>query len=317
MKLVDIAAEFADLNIFNSSTRKTLLEKVSVFCRRSNVHYVADLSLASISHFKQQTLSLAQPITYNGYIRYMRLVLDHAVNMKYTDNNPFRSIRLAPVGEVSHKVLELDTLDEVCDFLVRNANRYKPAWFWITVIYTLYNTGMRRRQLVSLKLKDIDFNKRLIRLSYEGSKTRRSWSIPIDADLCSHLQELVLRSEMVMGRRMLQSDYLFVVSRFYSRYKTNSDGGTPPEAITGFFKRLSRGFGGRIGAHRFRHTLATELCNPGDDSPPDIFSVQSILGHTSIQTTRRYVQTNTNQMRNTLARLHKPFSRKYHTELTF
>lgn len=317
MKLMDVAAEFADLNIFNPATRTTVLEKVSVFCRRSDVHSLSDLSFAAISDFKRQTLTIAQPITYNGYIRYMRLVLDHAVNMKYTDTNPFRSIRLAPVGEVSHKVMELDTLDDVCDFIVHNANRYKPAWFWITVIYTLYNTGMRRRQLVTLKLKDIDFNRRLIRLSYDGSKTRRSWSIPMDSDLSSQLNELVSRSEIAMGRRMMPNDYLFVVSRFYARYKTNEDGSTPPEAITGFFKRLSRGFGERVGAHRFRHTLATELCNPADDSPPDIFSVQAILGHTSIQTTRRYVQTNTNQMRNTLDRLQNPFSRQYHAELTF
>jgi integrase len=76
------------------------------------------------------------------------------------------------------------------------------------------------------------------------------------------------------------------------------------ESITGFFKKLSRNTDSKIGAHRLRHTLATELCNPTDnDAPPDLFTVQHILGHTSLQTTRGYVKTSMTRMSAALNRV--------------
>jgi integrase len=311
MKIIDLAKEFADLNIFNEFTHATLMDKVKVFCQRSGVDSIEDLSLDSIACFKRKTLDIAQPITYNGYIRYMRLVIDHAISRNLTDKNLFRSVRLAPVGAVPRKVLERETIDEMCNHIYINPDSFKPSWFWLTVIYALYFTGMRRRQLVSLKLADINFKDEQILLSYEGSKTHRSWLIPMHEEVSSRLQDLILRTEQVMGRRMRPNDYLFVASRFYPRYSVTSKGNMKPDAITGFFKRLSRDLGKPVGAHRFRHTFATELCNPGDDSPPDIFAVQSILGHTNVQTTRNYVQTSTDRMEMTINRINTPFSKRY------
>ena len=311
MKIIDLAQEFADLNIFNESTHTTLLDKVKVFCERSEVEKIEDLSLDAIVRFKKRTLDIAQPVTYNGYIRYMRLVVDHAISKNLATQNLFRSVRLAPVGAIPRKVLERETIDAMCNRIYNNPDAYKPSWFWLSVVYTLYFTGMRRRQLVSLKLGDINFTDELIVLSYEGSKTRRSWTIPMHAEVSARLHDLILRSEKVLGRRLKPNDYLFVASRFYTRYQITGKGSMKPEAITGFFKRLSRDLGISIGAHRFRHTFATELCNPEDDSPPDIFAVQSILGHTNVQTTRNYVQTSTDRMEMTINRLNTPFSRSY------
>lgn len=311
MKIIDLAQEFADLNIFNESTHTTLLDKVKVFCERSGVEKIGDLSLEAIVRFKKRTLDVAQPVTYNGYIRYMRLVVDHAISRNLATQNLFRSVRLAPVGSVPRKTLERETIDAMCNHIYNNPEAYKPSWFWLSIVYTLYFTGMRRRQLVSLKLSDINFSDELILLSYEGSKTRRSWTIPMHKEVSARLHDLILRSEKILGRRMKPNDHLFVASRFYSRYQVTSKGSMKPEAITGFFKRLSRDLGKPVGAHRFRHTFATELCNPVDDSPPDIFAVQSILGHTNVQTTRNYVQTSTDRMEMTINRINTPFSGRY------
>ncbi len=130
-------------------------------------------------------------------------------------------------------------------------------------------------------------------------------------EVTARLHDLILRSEHAMGHKMKPDDYLFVASRFYKRYGTTKKGGMKPSAITGFFKRLSKAIDKPIGAHRFRHTFATELCNPADDSPPDIFAVQSILGHTNVQTTRNYVQTSTDRMEMAINRINTPFSGRY------
>src|SRR5690606_14694512 len=132
-------------------------EKVSLFCRRSEIDNVEDVSLTIIGIFKTRTLEIARPVTYNGYLRYMRLVFDYAVSRGYANENLFRTVRVAPIGAVPRKIIERETIEEVSKHLFENPTKYKPCWFWLSVIYTLYFTGMRRRQLVSLKLRDIHF----------------------------------------------------------------------------------------------------------------------------------------------------------------
>lgn len=313
MYLLDVAKEFADINIFNDYTHRTLLEKVKVFCERSGVVTLEDVNLTSITRFKKKTLDVAKPVTYNGYIRYMRLVMDYAISRGYTQNNNniFKTIRLAPVGEIPRKVMNMDVIDTACRHISQNAHEYRPHWFWLTVIYTLYYTGMRRRQLVSLKLKDIDFETSHITLSYDGSKTHRSWIIPMHETVNARLHDLVLRSEAALGRKLKGNDLLFSAGRFYPRYRMTRAGGMKADAITGFFKRLSIKLNISIGAHRFRHTLATELCNPPGQEAPDIFAVQALLGHTSIQTTRSYTVTSRARMETLMDNVRVPFSKSY------
>lgn len=302
MRLLDIATEFADLNIFNQDTYDTVVGKTKVFCERAGVATIGDIDFTVLANFKKLTLSSSKPITYNGYIRYLRIVVDYAIERGYASKNLFREIKLAPEGSPPPKTMEGDTIKELCDHIAGKKAKYGESEFWLTVVTCLFYTGMRRRQLVSLRLRDVNFDLKTITLSYEGSKTKRSWSIPVHVELASKLEKFVHLNEEVLGRKMKSDDFLFVASRFNPRYAVTAEGGMRRDAITGFFKRLGRTIEKGVGANRFRHTFATDLCNPNDDTPPDIFSVQAMLGHTSIVTTRRYVQTSVRRMDSTLSR---------------
>ncbi len=142
-----------------------------------------------------------------------------------------------------------------------------------------------------------------ILLRYEGSKTLREWKIPLHDELALNLRVLIDRSELLTGRKLTGNDYLFQVCRLNKRYKDDGKGRMQAESVTRFFKRLSRRTGLKIGAHRFRHTLATALCNPDDGTTPDIFVAQAILGHTSLQTTRNYVTTSMHRMTQALNKI--------------
>lgn len=62
--------------------------------------------------------------------------------------------------------------------------------------------------------------------------------------------------------------------------------------ISGFYQRLYKEHGIRIGAHRIRHTMATKLGTTGN-----IRVLQEMLGHKSILTTQRYVHVGVGHMR--------------------
>ena len=304
MKLIDIAKEFSDLNIFNTYTQDKVLNVAKIFVERSEVEDFDKISLKAIAQFKERTLKLAKPVTYNAYLRYLRIIADYAYSQNLITKNYFREVKLAPIGVVPHKTIESKTLKLAVEHLKSHGNLYDPHWFWLATIHCLYYTGMRRRQLVNLQLSDINFHEKTILLRYQSSKTLREWSIPLHDKLSFYIIELIEKSERVIGRTLKKDDYLFQVCRLNVRYKPDKLGRMKGESITGFFKKLSRNTDSRIGAHRLRHTLATELCNPtNDDSPPDLFTVQHILGHTSLQTTRGYVKTSMNRMSAALNRV--------------
>jgi site-specific recombinase XerD len=169
---------------------------------------------------------------------------------------------------------------------------------------TLYYTGIRRRQLVNIQMKDLNFHSKTLKASLLGSKTYREWDIPIHPNLIPELQKLTQESEKALGRKLRSDDHLFAIRRFNQRYAANLDNPDQMkrEQVSGFFKRLSGKIEGRIGAHRLRHTTATTLCNPPDGAP-DLFAAQDLLGHTELSTTRTYVHTKIDRMRREVGRL--------------
>ncbi|WP_189419065.1 tyrosine-type recombinase/integrase [Cellvibrio zantedeschiae] len=323
MKLIDIAKEYVDLNVFNPFTQSTILNRAELFSARTGVEDINDITLETLATFKRKTLhslNPIKPVTYNGYLRYLRIVGDYAVAQHLIQKNLFREIRLAPVTEPRPKTMSQNEILDICNCILSGRDSgYRPGWFWLTVICVFYYTGMRRRQLVTLRLSDLiwsDDTITSIQLRAEGSKTLREWQIPVHPQLANYLKAFLQRSEMELNRSLRPDDYLFEVSRFYKRYKEPVNGRMNPTAITGFFKRLSRNTGVPVGAHRFRHTFATTLCNPPGDGFPDVFAVQAILGHTNLQTTRRYVQTKMRSMDNALRTMGALFSSEKTTHLT-
>ena len=229
------------------------------------------------------------------------------MGLKWLVWSPLRHVKSAPEGSPERRAISREALNRLLSVLHDDygrprsvGNKLYPRWFWRTVVLTLYYTGMRRRQLIGLRWRDIDFDKGEIRLCYEGSKTRRQWEIPIADALLPELLKLRKRTLSQRGSSdyaAIGQDQVFNVSLFYKRYRGTR---MTTEQISGFFRRLAEVSGVRVSAHQMRHTLATELTR-GDQ--PDFKAVAALLGHTDIRTTLRYVHTDTAQMRRLLTRL--------------
>ena len=265
-----------------------------------------DLDLDQITHnllvsWRTQVLARARPSTWNNYRAHIRALLNYAVLSDWLVESPLKRVKAAPVGSLKGKALSQADLRRLLSLLRDDygqectvGNALCPRWFWRIVFRTLYYTGMRRRQLVTLRWQDVDLDAAEILLRYEGSKTRREWSIPIPEPLLpdlAKLQQRTIRERGLEGVRSLRRNQVFNVSTFYARYR----GPEMTEAqLTGFFKRLASTAGVAVSAHRMRHTLATELTR-GENR--DLKAVQDLLGHTDIRTTLRYVHTDIRQMR--------------------
>lgn len=133
----------------------------------------------------------------------------------------------------------------------------------------LLGTGVRMRTLITLKVKDVDLVNNRIFLS--TTKTKKQYYIPMSTQL-----KRVLTTYLNSWCNNAD-DYLF--PNQYGEMLSKNVLGT---LITRY--NQSRGVYSR-GVHKFRRTFATNYIKNGGD----ISRLQLLLGHSKIETTRRYV----------------------------
>ena len=137
----------------------------------------------------------------------------------------------------------------------------------------MYATGLRISELINLKVNDIDLLEGTVIVMGKGSKER---VIPVGDYAIGYLNRyLKVRYKLLKD----PTDYLFL----------NNHG----KAISrqGFFKILKsllreKGLNEDASPHTLRHSFATHLINRG----ADLRSVQEMLGHSDITTTKIYTE---------------------------
>ena len=136
----------------------------------------------------------------------------------------------------------------------------------------MYGTGLRVSELVSLTVYDVDFYNAFLRIKGKGSKER---IVPINNASLKYLKLYLDRRCLLLKKKT--SDELFLNAR--------------GEGISrqGFFKNLKKilakkGMPVNISPHSLRHSFATHLIENG----ADLRSVQTMLGHSDITTTKIY-----------------------------
>jgi len=133
------------------------------------------------------------------------------------------------------------------------------------ILIVALNTGMRRGEILNLEWKQIDLNKRLIKV--ENTKSGNNRIIPVNESL---YQEL-LKAKNMNGR-----------SRFVF---PNPETGQPYTEVKKSFKNACRkAMIDDMRFHDLRHTFATRLVESG----VDLITVRDLLGHFSVRITQRY-----------------------------
>ena len=170
---------------------------------------------------------------------------------------------------------------EELDELFREADDFEEA-----VFATLLLTGLRKRELYFLTWRDVDLDHATLRVSGEGKvgfspKDYEERVIPMAPDLVHILSGLPRRAEWVFPNRKGRQ-----LSHLLRRLQT-----TAARA-------------GVVGAtlHKFRHTYATRLLERG----ADIVTVQKLMGHSDLETTRKYLNPEDSLKRQAVNRLSLP-----------
>ena len=293
MLLFQVAEQYALYNIYNVETKATALRSCSLFDRRSGLDHVDNLAQEHVVRFRKETLAVAKAVTYNGYLRYIKMVARWGQERGLLNAESILLLRKAPQPKAPKKTIENDDYAKLIAHMHRHPDIVTCSWFWIHVIQFLHRVGVRRRQLVEIQIQDIDWQRGILRLRYQGSKNLREWDAPLIDPVLEDLRYLFKANATTLKRDLLPTDKVFNICYFNKDCSPDPLDQTRmrPEYVTQQLKKISHRTGIRIGAHRLRHTLATRLCNPEDPNmAADLVLAQEVLGHSDISTTRDYVQ---------------------------
>ena len=188
------------------------------------------------------------------------------------------------------KLPQILTIDEVERLLRQTDASTAPGTRDRAMMETLYATGIRVTELVSLKLSDINLDNGYLRCFGKGSKER---IVPLGSMAQRHVAEYLdgARKELVGGRE--DTGALFV--NHHGRAMTRQ----------GFWKIVKRyateaNIGKRITPHTLRHSFATHLLQNG----ADLRSVQEMLGHADISTTQIYTRLTKGRLKEVYTKSH-------------
>lgn len=140
------------------------------------------------------------------------------------------------------------------------------------IIELLYTTGIRRSELIHLKMSDINLYEASMKVLGKRNKER---IIPLLHSIKEQLESYFRVRESIEGAE--KQPYVFLSKSGHKIYET-----LVYRIINGYFSKVSSKV--KKSPHILRHTFATHLLNKG----ADLNSVKELLGHSSLASTQVY-----------------------------
>lgn len=156
------------------------------------------------------------------------------------------------------------------------------------IIELFYSTGIRRIELIEIKLSDLDLENGTLKVLGKRNKERY---VPL---LHSVVQTIKLYKSQRQGlREIVNFEYLFLTKKGVKIYET-----LVYRIINEYFSMASLKV--KKSPHILRHSFATHLLNQG----ADLNAVKELLGHSSLAATQIYTH-------NSIAELKKVYSKAH------
>ncbi len=215
--------------------------------------------------------------TISRHLSTLRSFYNYLVEVKLISSNIYKRVRNPKVPKKLPNylsVVEIDTIIEEID--EDNDEDIKEKF----IFELLYSTGIRVSECASIKLSDIDYQNKTIRIMGKGSKERLVYY----GESCERLlnKYLSIRNNLIKDG----IEYLLV----------NQKGGKiSRESIEYIIDKIIKksSVKHKISPHTLRHSFATHLLDNG----ADLKSVQELLGHVNLNTTEIYTHISNERLR--------------------
>lgn len=228
---------------------------------------------------------------YRVYFRTLKAAFNKAKDWGYVKENYFTKVKLPKRQKLAPVFINSNQLSTISD-------QIKNEIVEDVVVFAFY-TGMRLNEIVNLRWKNVDLNKRIITVGDDKflTKGRNQRFIPIcDEALTSILSQRERKKKIfsIKSHGCVQ-DYVFCKAngvRFTGDY------------ISKIFKLACKaaGMDSAIHFHSLRHSFASNLVQKG----VPLYTIKELLGHSSVSTTEIYSHLNIDSLREAVKKLDSP-----------
>lgn len=231
-----------------------------------------------------------KPTSINRHLSALRSFYNFLLKENAIESNPFKLVN-GPKKEKKlpnyMKYSEFETLVNTCDETplgIRNR----------ALIELLFATGARIGELIKVKVSDINYSNREIKVLGKGNKERICYFNSYSEEFLKlYINEA---RPILLGNK--KSDRLFI---------NHIGGELTDRGVRDILDKLIKKacLNTKITPHTFRHTFATMLLNEGCD----LKSVQELLGHVNLSTTSIYTHLTNDRIKDIYLHTH-PRSKK-------
>lgn len=240
------------------------------FCRFFEAeNFCSDIGEDTYEEYKEflQGLNEMKDITINTNLRGIKAILRYFMEKNYTRYFPIPMMKCDKVIKETYTDREIEVLLKKPDF--KNCS-FAQLRSW-TMENFFMGTGQRLSATLNIQLCDISLEEREIII--RKTKGRRQQIIPISPYLCKVL------SDYLQYRGSSDPDSFLFCNQFGAQLSRSG----AEDSIADY--NHARGVA-KTSIHIFRHTFAKKWITSGGD----IFSLQKMLGHSSLEMVKEYVE---------------------------
>jgi len=208
----------------------------------------------------------------NCHIRAIKTMFNYFIEDEYISRNPFIKVKqiktdkvIIPTFDPEEIKLMLSQFNKNCFCDFRDS----------LIVRILFDCGLRVSEITTLKISDINTEKNLLKIFGKGHKERM---VPFGRAVKREIFKYLAKREQVVPKD-LDEGYFFSTREGTALLPRNI---LRKIVIIGKKANIE---GKRLSPHTFRHTFAKTYLMAGGD----VMSLQQIMGHADLATTRRYV----------------------------
>ena len=208
------------------------------------------------------------PLTINRKISSLSKYYDFLIKINDLKSSPLKNHKRLKVQKKLIIPFSEDEVLKVVDVFSKNFEGKRN----LLIVDMLYSTGVRRDELINIKLNDVLLDENLVKVLGKRNKERL---VPLVLNLKSRINDyLKFRNEIKSSS-----------SNFFITTKGKKIGPSLVyRVVKNYFSKVSTKV--KTSPHVLRHSFATHMLNNG----ADINSIKEIMGHSSLASTQIYTK---------------------------
>ena len=267
---------------------KTDLEQFHAFLKLKSG--VEDIKTANHFHIRSWIVDMLQekisPKSVNRKLSCLNSFYKYMLQRSEISVNPMRKVQAPKESKRLPNYIKEENLDKL----------FKEIPFALDfeglrdkgILSTLYNCGLRRAELINLKISDLDLLKEEMKVLGKRSKER---IIPFGEELTDILNDYLDIREQTLGS--VDDDFLFVTSKgkkLYPKFVYN--------LVNKYLSKVTTNE--KRSPHILRHSFATHLSNNG----ADLNAIKELLGHSNLAATQIYTHNSIEKLKEVYKKAH-------------